>query len=101
MAAAAIAQEWAGTGQEAKALHVVQRESGCDPCAFYPGRSDCNAMPHTAKGLFQLLGHDGLIFAACPNPWGIVWWQDPVCNARAARWLYDGSGWSPWAASGG
>lgn len=76
---------------------IVPRESGCDPCAFYPSHSDCSVWnPSTAKGLFELLGHDDLILAACPNPWGIVAWHDPTCNARAAWFLSGGGNLAPW-----
>lgn len=74
-------------------VSVAIRESGCNPCAFYPGRSDCNAQPNTAKGLFQLLGHDGMIIAICGD---VRLWSDPYCNAKVARALYDSSGRSPW-----
>lgn len=75
-------------------IGVAMRESTCDPCAFYPGQSDCTAQPRTAKGLFQLLGHDDLLDAVCPgNPFA---WSNAACNIAAARILYDGSGRRPW-----
>lgn len=75
-------------GQSEKALQVVWRESHCDPGARNP-RSG-------AAGLFQLLGHDDLILGACPNPWGVVAWDNPACNALAARFLWNTSGWRAW-----
>jgi hypothetical protein len=94
--APAIQYAFAGTGEEDKALRIAARESGCNPCAFYPSRSDCSAQPTTAKGLFQLLGHDDLIQAACPYTYPLPW-SDPDCNAGAARLLYDAAhGWGPW-----
>lgn len=91
-----IREKFAGTGDEDYMLHVAWRESGCEPCRFYPSTTGCGGNPRTAKGLFALLNHDDLIFGACPNPWGIIAWDNPACNAQAARWLYDGSGRSPW-----
>lgn len=88
-AAAIINQVWAGTGQEAHALNVVQKESGCTDTAYNPSG---------ASGLFQLLGHEDMIAVIC-GPNGSAF--DPTCNAKVALQLYSGSGWSPWAASGG
>lgn len=88
-AAAVINAVWAGTGQEAHALNVVQKESGCTDTAYNSSG---------ASGLFQLLGHQDMVVAIC-GPGGSAF--DPVCNAKVALQLYQGSGWSPWAASGG
>lgn len=90
----AIRAAFAGTGAEEWALSVAARESGCNPCAYYPSQSNCFAQPTTAKGLFELLGHDYLLAAACPgNPFA---WANAACNASAARSLFDGSGTAPW-----
>jgi hypothetical protein len=92
--AAEIMDGFAGTGSERWAVDVAMRESRCEPCAFWPGRVDCGALPTTAKGLFQLEGHDDLLEAACP---GDRWaWRRAECNITAARWLFDGSGRRPW-----
>ena len=82
------------TGDVRWAIDTAMRESRCDPCAFYPSRSDCNAMPTTARGLFQLLGHDGLLAEVCLA--GRLVWYDAWCNAHAARLLYDRAGRAPW-----
>lgn len=78
-------------------LHVIiPRESGCDPCAFFPGQSNCAASPSTAKGLTELLGHDDLIHAACPLSYPLPW-QDPGCNGYAAFLLSNGgTNLGPW-----
>lgn len=85
-----VSAAFAGTGQEAHALEVVRKESGCTDTAYNPSG---------ASGLFQLLGHQDLLDQVCPGVPSAAF--DPTCNAKAARLLYDGSGWSPWAASGG
>lgn len=89
-----IESAFAGTGDERWAVDIAIRESRCDPCAFYPGQSNCDAMPGTAAGLFQLLGHDDLLERVCLG--GRFVWYDPWCNAWAARLLYDSSGRGPW-----
>ena len=66
--------------------YIAHRESGCDPNALNPSS--------WAKGLFQLLGHDDLIHAACPLAYPA--WNIAGCNAQAARYLYDSSGLAPW-----
>lgn len=55
--------------------YIVSRESGWNPCAYNPGRSDCNAMPTSACGLAQ------------SYPCGKVpgHWTDPVANLK---WQY-------------
>lgn len=55
--------------------YIVSRESGWNPCAYYPGRSNCSASPTTACGLAQ------------QNPCGKIpgHWTDPVA---ALRWQY-------------
>lgn len=91
---ATIRRAFAGTGDEDYMLHVAWRESRCNPCAFYPSQSDCNADPTTAKGLFGLLNHDDLIEIASPGiPHG---WANPGTNSLAARMLYDRGGRGPW-----
>lgn len=71
---------------------VVPRESGCDPNAI--NRSS------GALGLFQLLGHNDLISAACPFNYPLPW-NDPWCNSEAARLLYQQGGRAPWALADG
>ena len=83
----AIHRAFDDVGQTAKAMSIADRESHCEPAAY--NRSG-------AKGLFQLLGHDDLIYQACPNPYGVVAWDNPDCNAQAARMMWNGSGWSAW-----
>lgn len=90
-AAAVINAVWAGTGQEAHALNVVQKESGCTDTAYNPSG---------ASGLFQLLGHQDLLDQVCPGVPNSAF--DPTCNAKAALILSGGgTNWAPWAASGG
>lgn len=93
-----IQEVWAGTGDEHWAVDVAIRESRCNPCAFYPGRSNCAADPSTARGVFQLLNHRDLELAArghgaCPHDGR---WSDPWCGIIAAKFLYDSAGRSPW-----
>lgn len=57
---------------------IVRRESGWDPCAYYPGRSNCNANPTTACGLAQSL--------PCGKQAKYGHWTDPVANLK---WQYD------------
>jgi len=56
--------------------YIVSRESGWDPCAYYPSQSNCNASPSTACGLVQ------------QNPCGKIGgsWTDPVA---ALKWQYN------------
>lgn len=55
---------------------IVSRESGWNPCAYYPGQSDCNANPVNACGLVQ------------QNPCHKIPgdWRDPVA---ALKWQYN------------
>ncbi len=75
-----------------RALRIVSCESGGDPAAANP--------ISTARGLFQHLG------SAWPKRaeragWGGSDILDPVANTAVAAWLvYEGGGWSHWAASG-
>jgi hypothetical protein len=76
---------------------VAVRESHCEPGA----RNGSSG----SAGLFQLLGHDDLLRAACPTH--IVAgktvayppsesWSNYDCNIRAAKDLYDAAGIAPW-----
>lgn len=56
--------------------YIVSRESGWNPCAYYPGRSDCSATPTSACGLAQALPCSKL---------GTNWY-DPV---HALKWQYN------------
>lgn len=76
--------------QAGHALDVARRESGCTDTAYNPSG---------ASGVFQLLGHQDLLDQVCPGVPNNAF--DPQCNTLAAKILYDGSGWAPWAASGG
>lgn len=55
--------------------YLVSRESGWNPCAYYPRQNDCSASPSTACGLVQ------------QNPCGKIPgdWTDPVA---ALKWQY-------------
>ena len=69
MAAAGIPQsDWAAVDS------IVSRESGWNPCAYNPGRSDCNANPTSACGLAQSL--------PCGKQAKYGHWTDPVANLR-------------------
>ena len=57
---------------------IVSRESGWDPCAYNPGRSDCNASPTSACGLAQSL--------PCGKQSKYGHWTDPVANLK---WQYE------------
>lgn len=81
----AIRSAFAGTGDEEWALRIANRESHCNPGAR--NRSG-------AVGLFQLVNHNDLLWAACPYDMQAGVKAD--CNARAARLLYNGSGRSAW-----
>jgi soluble lytic murein transglycosylase-like protein len=80
-----IRKEFAGTGAEDWALRIAHRESRCNPGAR-------NASG--ATGLFQLVNHNDLLWAACPYVYdsGVR----PDCNTRAARLLYNSAGRAPW-----
>lgn len=58
--------------------YIVSRESGWDPCAYNPGRSDCNANPTSACGLAQSL--------PCGKQSKYGHWTDPVANLK---WQYE------------
>ena len=55
---------------------IVSRESGWKPCAYNPGRNDCNANPSTACGLVQQFPCHKI-----PDDW-----RDPVA---ALKWQYN------------
>lgn len=57
---------------------IVSRESGWNPCAFNPGRSDCSANPTSACGLAQSL--------PCGKQSKFGHWTDPVANLK---WQYE------------
>lgn len=57
---------------------IVGRESGWNPCAYNPGRSDCNANPVSACGLAQSY--------PCGKQSVYGHWTDPVANLK---WQHD------------
>lgn len=57
---------------------IVSRESGWQPCAFYPSKNDCNATPSSACGLAQSL--------PCGKQSKYGHWTDPVANLK---WQYE------------
>lgn len=57
---------------------IVSRESGWNPCAYNPSRSDCNANPTSACGLAQSL--------PCGKQSKFGHWTDPVANLK---WQYE------------
>ena len=57
---------------------IVSRESGWKPCAYNPGRNDCNASPTSACGLAQSL--------PCGKQAKYGHWTDPVANLK---WQYE------------
>lgn len=58
--------------------YIVSRESGWQPCAYYPSKNDCSAKPTTACGLAQSL--------PCGKQSKYGHWTDPVANLK---WQYD------------
>lgn len=58
--------------------YIVGRESGWNPCAYNPGKSDCNANPTSACGLAQSL--------PCGKQSKYGHWTDPVANLK---WQYE------------
>lgn len=72
------------------AMNVARKESGCTDVAYNPSG---------ASGIFQIMMpmHAQLVSDVCGG--GSVF--DPYCNTLVAKTMYDGSGWGPWAASGG
>lgn len=76
----------------ARALQIVQCESGGNPHAANPTSS--------ARGLFQHLGSAWERRAADAG-WAGADIFDPEANVAVAAWLvYEGGGWSHWNASG-
>lgn len=74
--------------QTQKALSVVRCESRFDPNAMSPGGGN--------HGLFQINNvHSGNFQAVTGVPWSGRY--DAEANTRFAKWLYDQSGWGPWA----
>lgn len=69
------------------AQQVAWRESRCTPDARNGSGSE---------GIFQLLGHDDLLRAACPKQSPSSSWADPYCNIEAGWLLYLRAGRSPW-----
>lgn len=71
---------------------IFPRESGCDPCAYYPSHHDCGAeWPSTAKGLPGFLsGWDRQLKDACPLAW-LEAWHFPSCQLRVVRWAVEGA----------
>ncbi len=57
---------------------IVGRESGWNPCAYNPGRSDCSANPTSACGLAQSY--------PCGKQSVYGHWTDPVANLK---WQYN------------
>lgn len=57
---------------------IVSRESGWNPCAYNPGKSDCYANPKSACGLAQSL--------PCGKQSKYGHWTDPVANLK---WQYE------------
>lgn len=66
---------------------IAWRESNCEPGARNPSGS---------AGVFQLLGHDDLLAAACPDVVPSASWAIADCNIRAAFALFDEEGIAPW-----
>ena len=58
--------------------YIVSKESGWNPCAYNPSRSDCNANPTSACGLAQSL--------PCGKQSKYGHWTDPVANLK---WQYE------------
>lgn len=71
-----------------KALAVARCESGLNPGAVSPGGGN--------HGLFQINNvHSGKFEAVTGVPWSGRY--DAEANTRFAKWLFDQSGWGPWA----
>lgn len=93
-----IMEVWEGTGDGYWAVDTAIRESHCNPCAYYPGQSNCDADPSTARGVFQLLDHRDLEIAArghggCGENGR---WSDAWCGVVAGKFLYDSGGKRHW-----
>lgn len=71
-----------------KALAVARCESGLNPAAMSPGGGN--------HGLFQINNvHSGTFESVTGVPWSGRY--DAEANTRFAKWLFDQSGWGPWA----
>lgn len=71
---------------------IFPRESGCDPCAYYPSQHNCAAeWPSTAKGLPGLTsGKDRALKDACKMAW-LEAWHLASCQLRVVRWMVEGA----------
>lgn len=58
--------------------YIVSKESGWQPCAYYPSQNDCSATPTSACGLAQSL--------PCGKQSKYGHWTDPVANLK---WQHD------------
>lgn len=75
-------------GQTSKAIAVARCESGLNPGAMSPGGGN--------HGLFQINNvHSGTFQSVTGAPWSARY--DAETNTRFAKWLYNQSGWGPWA----
>jgi hypothetical protein len=82
------------------AVELIGRESGCNPCAYNPGQSDCGYTGDMACGIPQALPCSKLRAACQP-------WNDPACQLKwmqsyiygrygsweAAKAFHDSHGW--------
>lgn len=83
------------------AIELISRESGCNPCAYYPSSSDCNYTGNAACGIPQALPCSKLrdvagcamVDAVCQ----LRWMQDYVLNRygswEGAKSHHDRMGW--------
>lgn len=72
--------------------YIVSHESGWNPCAFNPGRSDCNATPTTACGLVQALPCSKL-GKDWTNPVNALRWGSEYAKNRYGGWAGAYSFW--------
>ncbi len=71
-----------------EATRVATCESRLDPGAVSAGGGN--------HGLFQINNvHRGTFEQVTGQPWSAVY--HPYYNAQFAKWLFDQSGWRPWA----
>lgn len=71
-----------------KAMAVARCESGLNPSAMSPGGGN--------HGLFQINNvHSPRFESVTGVPWSGRY--DAEANTRFAKWLFDQSGWGPWA----
>ena len=86
MAAGWAAEEWAELD------HIMWRESRCTPEATHVNRNGS-----VDRGLLQINSvHRGWLAERGVSLEDLA---DPATNLRAGRWLYEQSGWRPWAAT--